>query len=164
MKKYSFLFVFAVLASVMISCSNDDTASNDDVLVGTWKLTSLTVETPVLVEGVPTSNFTQIASDSQIKFNANSLGTMQYLTGLGYDSQTVNNDLVFMQTSSFGLYEFKFVLNNNVVTIFDDNNKTLSLLLDGNTLTLYKEGGIVLGNLDNDTVEQVKTKYVFKKQ
>ena len=69
MKKYSFLFVFAVLASVMISCSNDDTASKDDVLVGTWKLTSLTVETPVLVEGVPTSNFTQIASDSQIKFD-----------------------------------------------------------------------------------------------
>ena len=164
MKKYSLLFVFAILSSVMMSCSNDDTASKDDALAGIWKLTSLTVETPVQVKGVTTSNFTQIASDSQIEFNANSLGTITYLNGLGYYSQTVNNDLVYSETSSFGLFPFKFFLNNNVVTIFDDDNKTLSLLLDGNTLTFYKEGGIVIGNLDNDTVEEVKTKYVFKKQ
>ncbi|MBK9223765.1 MAG: hypothetical protein IPO23_02240 [Flavobacterium sp.] len=85
MKKYSLLFLFAILSSITISCSNDDDiSSKEDALTGVWKLTSLTVETPVQVKGVTLSNFTQIssASDSQINFDNNSAGTMRYLTGL----------------------------------------------------------------------------------
>ena len=89
---------------------------------------------------------------------------MRYLTGLIYYSQTVNNDIEFSESSSFEIFPFEFVLKNNIVTLYEDNNEALSLTLDGNTLTFYKEGGIVIGNLDNDTLEHVKTKYVFEKQ
>ena len=166
MKKYSLLFLFAILSNTTISCSNDDISSKEDALTGVWKLTSLTVETPVQVKGVTVSNFTQIssASDSQINFDNNSAGTMRYLTGLIYYSQTVNNDIEFSESSSFEIFPFEFVLKNNIVTLYEDNNEALSLTLDGNTLTFYKEGGIVIGNLDNDTLEHVKTKYVFEKQ
>lgn len=166
MKKYYLLFVFAILSSVIISCSNDDISSKNDALTGIWKLTSLTVENPVQVKGVPTSNFTQIssASDSQINFDNNSAGTMRYLNGLGYFSQTKDNAKEYSETSGFVLFSFKSVLKNNIVTLYEDNNETLNLTLNGNTLTFEKEGGIVIGNLDNNTFDHVTTKYVFTKQ
>jgi hypothetical protein len=166
MKKYSLLFLFAILSNTTISCSNDDISSKEDALTGVWKLTSLTVETPVQVKGVTTSNFTQIssASDSQINFDNNSAGTMRYLSGLGYFSQTKDNAKEYSETSGFVLFSFKSVLKNNIVTLYEYNNETLSLTLDGNTLTFEKEGGIVIGNLDNNTFNHVTTKYVFTKQ
>lgn len=166
MKKYSLLFLFAILSNTTISCSNDDISSKEDALTGVWKLTSLTVETPVQVKGVTTSNFTQIssASDSQINFDNNSAGTMRYLSGLGYFSQTKDNAKEYSETSGFVLFSFKSVLKNNIVTLYEYNNETLSLTLDGNTLTFEKEGGIVIGNLDNNTFNHVTAKYVFTKQ
>mgnify|MGYP001301594340 FL=1 len=166
MKKYSLLLLFAILSSIIMSCSNDDISSKGDPLTGVWKLTSLTVDTPVQVKGVTLSNFTQIssASDSQINFDNNSAGTMRYLSGLIYYSQTVNNDIEFSESSSFELFPFESVLKNNIVTLYEDNNEALSLTLDGNTLTFYKEGGVVIGNLDNNTFNHVTTKYVFTKQ
>ena len=166
MKKYSLLFLFAILSSITISCSNDDISSKEDALTGVWKLTSLTVETPVQVKGVTLSNFTQIssASDSQINFDNNSAGTMRYLNGLGYFSQTKDNAKEYSETSVFVLFSFKSVLKNNIVTLYEDNNETLNLTLNGNTLTFEKEGGIVIGNLDNNTFNHVTTKYVFTKQ
>ncbi len=166
MKKYILLFLFAILSSIIISCSNDDISSKEDALTGVWKLTSLTVETPVQVKGVTLSNFTQIssASDSQINFDNNSAGTMRYLSGLGYFSQTKDNAKEYSETSGFVLFSFKSVLKNNIVTLYEDNNETLNLTLNGNTLTFEKEGGIVIGNLDNNTFNHVTTKYVFTKQ
>jgi len=166
MKKYSLLLLFAILSSIIMSCSNDDISSKGDPLTGVWKLTSLTVDTPVQVKGVTLSNFTQIssASDSQINFDNNSAGTMRYLNGLGYFSQTKDNAKEYSETSGFVLFSFKSVLKNNIVTLYEDNNEALSLTLDGNTLTFYKEGGIVIGNLDNNTFNHVTTKYVFTKQ
>jgi hypothetical protein len=167
MKKYSLLFVFAILSSVISSCSNDDDSTTSNTpLVGTWKLTSLTVETPIQVKGVTTNNFTQIssASDSQIDFDNNSAGTIRYLNGLGYFSQTKDNGIEYSETSGFELFPFEFVLKNNIVTLYDDNKETLNLTLSGNTLTFEKEGGIVIGNLDNNTFNHVTTKYVFTKQ
>ena len=166
MKKYILLFLFAILSSIIISCSNDDISSKGDSLTGVWKLTSLTVDTPVQVKGVTISNFTQIfsASDSQINFDNNSAGTMRYLNGLGYFSQTKDNAKEYSETSGFVLFSFKSVLKNNIVTLYEDNNEALSLTLDGNTLTFEKEGGIVIGNLDNNTFNHVTTKYVFTKQ
>jgi len=166
MKKYILLFLFAILSSIIISCSNDDISSKGDSLTGVWKLTSLTVDTPVQVKGVTISNFTQIfsASDSQINFDNNSAGTMRYLSGLGYFSQTKDNAKEYSETSGFVLFSFKSVLKNNIVTLYEDNNETLNLTLNGNTLTFEKEGGIVIGNLDNNTFNHVTTKYVFTKQ
>ena len=166
MKKYSLLLLFAILSSIIMSCSNDDISSKEDALTGVWKLTSLTVETPVQLKGVTVSNFTQIssASDSQINFDNNSAGTMRYLNGLGYFSQTKDNAKEYSETSGFVLFSFKSVLKNNIVTLYEYNNETLSLTLDGNTLTFEKEGGIVIGNLDNNTFNHVTTKYVFTKQ
>ena len=57
MKKYSLLLLFAILSSIIMSCSNDDISSKGDPLTGVWKLTSLTVDTPVQVKGVTISNF-----------------------------------------------------------------------------------------------------------
>jgi len=166
MKKYSLLLLFAILSSIIMSCSNDDISSKGDSLTGVWKLTSLTVDTPVQVKGVTISNFTQIfsASDSQINFDNNSAGTMRYLSGLGYFSQTKDNAKEYSETSGFVLFSFKSVLKNNIVTLYEDNNETLNLTLNGNTLTFEKEGGIVIGNLDNNTFNHVTTKYVFTKQ
>jgi hypothetical protein len=45
-----------------------------------------------------------------------------------------------------------------------DNNETVSLTLNQNTLTLELENGIVAGNLDTNTNQYYTTKYIFTKQ
>lgn len=45
MKSLKFLFILFITASVAISCSKDDDAGNpDDELIGTWKITSRTLD------------------------------------------------------------------------------------------------------------------------
>ena len=162
MKKYFLTSVFFTF--FLFSCSNNDAVSSDTSLLGKWRLMSLTVENPVQVNGILTTNFTEVASDSQIEFKNNSVGTIIYTNGLSYYSQTIDENLEFCSTSSIESSSFEFVKNNNTITIIKDNNETLSLTLNGNTLIMEVENGIQIGNLDNNTNEHFTTKYVFSKE
>lgn len=161
MMKKCVLFVIAIF---FISCSNDDATSKTSAMAGVWKLTSLTTENPILVNGVLTKNFTQIASNSQINFIDTTSGTISYVSSIGFFSQTINQNIEYSSTSSFVSFNFDFTKNNNLVTFYKENDETVNLVLDGNTLTMEVGSGIVLGNLDNNTTENYAIKYVFTKQ
>ena len=162
MKKYIIVTIF--LSFFLFSCSNNDSVATDSSLVGKWKLTSLTVENPVQVNGVPTTNFTDKAIDSQIEFNNNSMGTISYTNGLSYYSQTIGDNLEFSSTSSIESSPFEFNKNMNTITIIKDNDETLTLTLSGNTLILEVENGVLIGNLDSNTNEFHTSKYIFSKE
>jgi hypothetical protein len=160
LKKYILLLVVLFLTS----CSSDDLNSTDSGMVGNWKLTSLTVDNAILINGISTTNLTNMATNSQITFTNRSSGRMDYVTGLAFFTQTINQNIEYSSASAMENWTFKFVTDNNIVVLKKDNNETVSLTLNQNTLTLELENGIVAGNLDTNTNQYFTTKYIFTKQ
>lgn len=157
-------FILLLLVISLTSCSNNDSNNSDATLAGVWKLTSLTVDTPILINGVATTNLTDMAADSQINFTSNTSGRINYVTDLAYFSHTVNQNIEYSSTSSMVSVLFSFVKSNNVVTMINADNESMIATLNNTTLTLENEDGIVVGNLDSNTNDFHKITYVFTKQ
>ena len=157
-------FILLLLVISLTSCSNNDSNNSDATLAGVWKLKSLTLDSPIVVNGVSTTNITDIAADSQINFTSATAGRINYMNELGYFSQTVNQNLEYSTSSSMVSLPFTFVKNNNVITMMNDDNGSMTAILNNNTLTVEVQDGMVVGDLDTNTNEFHKITYVFTKQ
>lgn len=131
------VLLFATMAAVMASCSDDDSNNTSTGLTGTWKVTSLTSGVPldINMDGNATTNLigeTGCYGNTKIVFGANNTVVL-HSEEFTFDADT--DDLTCeMLPAENGTY----VQNGNTITVTVDGEVT-ELTKSGNTLTGVQE-------------------------
>lgn len=140
--------MFSIL--IFSSCSSDDDNNNDDStgIVGTWKITSVTVESvnDYNQDGTANPNIleeTQCSLNDIFVFNTDGTGEIisdDYFLALDVE-QDANFDLYYTyECNNYGGYTLTSTWSQegNIITV-ESVSQTLEFTLSGNQLTAFQE-------------------------
>lgn len=148
MKKF---FMLAAVAIMAMSCSDDDNSStnnNQTSLVGTWKLTALTTDEPLDINGddVESTDFiaeTECFDETQLVFNSNSTAVMTlnyyffgcYEASAPADWSLSGNTVTFTYDMGDGEEEMTGTVSGNTLSIYDERWYEVEVEVDGQVQT-----------------------------
>ena len=140
------IFLLAVSCFAILSCSSDDEGTNNNSLVGTWKLTSFTTDEPTdfNLDGVMSTNY---IAESGCYDNSTMVLAANNVTTVNIQEPEIDFIIDFENPENS---TFEFICNdgipqagtwsqnnNNVTIIIDD--EPIVFTLNGNTLTAVLE-------------------------
>lgn len=163
MRKFTLIVCLIVLFASLASCSEDDSIdSNDNSIVGTWELTTWTIQIPIDLNNDANSSTNlldeaECANNETLKFDANGIVS----SNMSYNPE-VRISLLEGTTNSFvfdvvcdieGVIGIAgdYTYNNNSVTLFDH-----TAIVNEDQLTIVYEDAIDIYN--EDFTEVVMTK------
>lgn len=143
------VLLFASMAAVMASCSDDDSNNTSTGLSGTWKVTSFTSATPIDINGDGTAS-------PDLMAETGCYNNMKFVFS-GSNSVVLNAQEADFDLDS-GEMTCVTVPAQNGTYAQDGNNVTVTI--DGEAFTLVKSGNTLTGTDDTDfgTVTMVVTK------
>jgi len=178
-KLFSIIYtIFSIL--FFASCSNDEfQEQNSADLEGVWRLTEISLSTPLDLNNDGVSNLNVLDEVSIISadmiFSDSVNGTIFYNSEVSFNTREENGNLIFMITSSISSEDLPLPItysntDNNVIinqdiTFNQTNNDFSALTLNQNSLSMEVTNGFVV--LDINTFEESVSQdvtYVFEKQ
>ena len=140
------LSVFVLVMAILVGCSSDDGDTSNEEIVGTWQISSLTVESTNDYNGDGSANpnlqeETQCSGDDQLVFNAD---------GTGFIVLDTENILLDVDQLPDFSYEYTFMCSSTGA-----NQISMTWTQEGNTITTVNFTGTRVYTLAGNTLTAV---------